>query len=207
VELNDIEKLFGKFIGNPVNINGLELTLSAGPSDVDGYCLFNFDINNNDDVSFLNEVVKEEIIEIIADFSKYVPLKIYPHINFGETPYYFSEDLNLRIKNFFGGIKSIWYGDGFHPIVIDGESIGFDVEVIDDELILTNKFKVYETYVNGVKVDDTKSVSINYKIRTMANSRFWESENIYIGLDSVLNDYPLLNKGWITQSYVTTFIS
>ena len=204
-------ELLKSFIGGEsVILNGIYLT----PKEIsnNNRQIF-FDINNQNNVSYSYVALNEELKEILFDFEKYTTISLVPVI-IGAEKVFISNELNNKIKNFFKSIKQIVAYDKylFELTEIKGKSVDYYIETDDDRLIFWNKFIPHKGLVTR-PIDETlitdnlvKTIE-NYYDFIEQDSSYWETENIYIKMDEILSDYPMLSPDWMATYYHTSFLN
>ena len=69
---------------------------------------------------------------------------------------------------------------------------------------INNIFKPTKSTCDG-EVADIKEVVGYYDEFLKGVETYWESENMYQELDSIITKYPLLNADWVATYYDTKF--
>ena len=98
---------------------------------------------------------------------------------------------------------------GYNRYEIHIESLGFKPTTFDDEsFYIVNNVKALKATKNGEKIDTEEAILVYQEDFLPEEDTYWETENLYIEIDSILNRYPLLNDRWtnIASYYDTKFI-
>lgn len=208
---NKILKIFSKFIGQKyVNIEGIFFEpveiLPTGRDIV-------FKMYNPNDISYFDLALIDELESILYDFKQYTEIYLKPIIS-NSKKIYFNKELKEKIEEFFSSVNKLDVFDKYlkQKIVIYGKSVGFYTETEEDRLIFWNKFIPSRGFIEKLQ-DDTiltdnldKTIE-NYYDFLEQDSSYWESENIYIKMDVILNDYPLVSPSWMATYYHTAFLN
>ena len=212
MEKTKIFNLFKTFIGSDViDIEGLYLK----PERIlkDGRTI-EFSIKNPDDLSYYIGIVVEYLDEILFDFSKFTNFKFNYRINTNYTNYpalYLNETLKNDIQTYLNSKKRLrLIGSNRIAVTIDGESLGFWTEFDSDRIFIWNEFEpnsgvAYDLMSKEIISEDLSECINQYLQIIESDSTYLESDEVYQGLDSILEDYPLISCDWIALVYHTGF--
>jgi len=216
----DTEKLlelFKLFAGDKIDLYGLIVTpVSIEPSfKTKGIYNIFFDLENPNDVSYLGEIVLNEMDEDVASFESIVNEQI--EVNLSPTVkkgLYLGNELKEKIQKVFDSVKIIKFVTGtpfigYQRYEIYVKSIGLKSYAYDDDsFYIENNVKAFKATKNGEEIDIWEAI-LEYKDEFLPHKEiYWETEEIYKPIDSILNDYPLLTDRWnhIAGYYDTKFI-
>jgi hypothetical protein len=209
MEKNKIFNLFKSFIGSDVvDIEGLYLK----PERIlkDGQTI-EFSIENPDDLSYYMDIVVEYLDDILFDFSKFTNFKFKYHIDTNYPVLYFNETLKNNIQTYLNSKKRLrLIGSNRIAVTIDGKSLGFWTEFESDRLFIWNEFEpnsgvAYDLMSKEMISEDLSECIDQYLQIIESDSSYLESDEVYQGLDSILNDYPLISCDWVVLAYHTGF--
>ena len=216
----DTEKLlelFKQFAGDKIDLYGLIVTpVYIEPSfKTQGQYNIFFNFENLNNVSYYTIIVENELSEDVESFESIINEKIntylLPSIKKG---LYFNNELRQKIQNVFDSVKIIKFVTGtpfigYKRYEIHIESLGFEPTAFDDEsFYIVNNVKALKATKNGEEID-TEEAILDYQEDFLPEQEtYWETENLYLEIDSILNNYPLLNDRWshIASYYDTKFI-
>ena len=207
MEKNKIFNLFKSFIGSDVvDIEGLYLK----PERIlkDGQTI-EFSIENPDDLSYYMDIVVEYLDDILFDFSKFTNFKFKYHIDTNYPVLYFNETLKNNIQTYLNSKKRLrLIGSNRIAVTIDGKSLGFWTEFESDRLFIWNEFEpnsgvAYDLMSKEMISEDLSECIDQYLQIIESDSSYLESDEVYQGLDSILNDYPLISCDWVVLAYQT----
>lgn len=216
----DTEKLlelFKKYAGEKINLYGLIVTpVSIEPSfKTKGQYNIFFDFKNPNNVSYLTEMVLNELSEDVYSFESIINEKIntylIPTIKRG---LYFNNELKEKIQKVFDSVKIIKFVTGtpfigYKRYEIHVKSIGFKTSHYDDDsFYIYNHVKPIKATKNGEKIDVEDAIFEYYENFLPDKETYWETENLYSPIDAILNQYPLLTDrfGHLAGYYDTKFI-
>jgi hypothetical protein len=209
MEKNKIFNLFKSFIGSDViDIEGLYLK----PERIlkDGHTI-EFSIENPNDLSYYMGVFVEYLDDILFDFSKFINFKFKYHIDTNYPELYLNETLKNDIQSYLNNKKILRLETKNGLIVkIKGNSLDFWVEYDYDRIMLWNEFEAKSGIIYNEQYEDIISEDLNESIDKYlqiieSTSAYLESDEIYQGLDSIFEQYPLISTGWIALVYHTGF--
>jgi hypothetical protein len=209
MEKNKIFNLFKSFIGSDViDIEGLYLK----PERIlkDGQTI-EFSIKNPDDLSYYIGIVVEYLDDILFDFSKFTNFKFNYHIDTNYPELYLNETLKNDIQTYLNSKKRLrLIGSNRIAVTIDGKSLGFWTEFDSDRIFIWNDFEpnsgvVYDLMSKEVISEDLHECIDQYLKIIESDSAYLESDEVYQGLDLILDDYPLISCDWIALVYHTGF--
>ena len=212
MEKTKIFNLFKTFIGSDViDIEGLYLK----PERIlkDGSTI-EFSIQNPDDLSYYIGIVVEYLDEILFDFSKFTNFKFNYRINTNYTNYpalYLNETLKNDIQTYLNSKKRLrLIGSSRIAVTIDGESLGFWTEFDSDRIFIWNEFEpnsgvAYDLMSKEIISEDLSECIDQYLKIIESDSTYLESDEVYQGLDSILEEHPLISTDWVALVYHTGF--
>jgi hypothetical protein len=209
MEKNKIFNLFKSFIGSDVvNIEGLYLK----PERIlkDGQTI-EFSIENPDDLSYYMGIVVEYLDDILFDFSKITNFKFKYHVDTNYPVLYLNETLKNDIQTYLNS-KKILRLEGKNGLIvkIKGNSLGFWPEYDFERIFLWNDFEAKSGIIYNEQYEDIISEDLNESIDKYlqiieSTSAYLESDEVYQGLDSILEQHPLISSDWIALVYHTGF--
>jgi hypothetical protein len=206
-----IKNLFIDFFGEEIKIYGLFAHLTdvsyVGRTEV---CLFQFELHNPNDISYYSTPFKWEIDEMLNEFKKYVDIKFKFNLTFVDNneSLYFNKQKKQEIEDSFKSVKSINFTTGtpfigYRRYSMDIRSIGFKKYHDDNEIYLQNIIKVVSTTKNGDFCSIDEVTKEYYEEFLPQQETYWESEQIYNHLDTVLSSIPSLTDNEIVFEYGT----
>ena len=216
----DTEKLlelFKKYAGDKIDLYGLIVTpVSIEPSfKTKGQYNIFFNFKNPNNVSYLTELVLNELSEDVYSFESIINEKmntyLVPTIKRG---LYFNNELKEKIQKVFDSVKIIKFVTGtpfigYKRYEIHVKSIGFKTSHYDDDsFYIYNHVKPIKATKNGEEIDVEDAIFEYYENFLPDKETYWETENLYNPIDYILNDYPLLTDrfGHLAGYYDTKFI-
>jgi hypothetical protein len=209
MEKNKIFNLFKSFIGSDViNIEGLYLK----PERIlkDGQTI-EFSIKNPNNLSYFMGIVDEYLDDILFDFSKFTNFKFNYHIDTNYPELYLNETLKNDIQSYLNN-KKILRLEGKNGLIvkIKGNSFGFSTEYDNDRIFIWNDFEAKSGIIYNEQYEDIISEDLNESINKYlqiieSTSTYLESDEVYQGLDSIFEQYPLISTDWIALVYHTGF--
>ena len=217
MDTEKILKLFKKYAGDKIDLHELIVTpVSIEPSyKIKGAYNLYFDISNPNNVSYLTEIVLNEIDEEVSSFEGVVNKGLYtflvPTIKKG---LYFNKELKEKIQKIFDSVKIIKFTTGtpfigYKKYEIHIKSIGFKTSHYDDDsFYIYNQVKPIKATKNGEEIDIKEAILEYTDGFLIYVETYWETENLYSPIDSILNNYPLLTDrfGHLAGYYDTKFI-
>ena len=212
MEQEKILKLFKKFAGDVIDIHGLKLTPTAigkRTRRMEIQNAMSFNISNPYKLSYFTPLVAEELNEVVESFEKYINEKIFIKFNNDvKEGLVLNNETIKEIKQVFDELPFIsfrvWVGQSNDPTNyrIYGKNIGITTNWDDDEFSINNSFKPTKATCDG-EVIDIKDALEYYDDFLQGVETYWESENYYSKIDSIITKYPLLNADWIATYYGT----
>ena len=216
----DTEKLlelFKQYAGEKINLYGLIVTpVSIEPSfKTKGQYNIFFNFKNPNNVSYLTEMVLNELSEDVYSFESITNEKIntylIPTIKRG---LYFNNELKEKIQKVFDSVKIIKFVTGtpfigYKRYEIHVKSIGFKTSHYDDDsFYIYNHVKPIKATKNGEEIGVEDAIFEYYENFLPDKETYWETENLYSPIDAILNHYPLLTDrfGHLAGYYDTKFI-
>lgn len=217
MDTEKILELFKKYAGDKINLHGLIVTpVLVEPSfKTEGQYNIFFNFENPNNVSYYTTIVENELSEDVESFESIINQKIntyfLPSIKRG---LYFNNELRQKIQNVFDSVNIIKFVTGtpfvgYNRYEIHIESLGFKPTTFDDEsFYIINNVKALKAIKNGEEIDTEEAILVYQEDFLPEEETYWETENLYIEIDSILNNYPLLNDRWthIASYYDTKFI-
>jgi hypothetical protein len=174
-----------------------------------------FNFKNPNNVSYLTELVLNELSEDVYSFESIINEKmntyLVPTIKKG---LYFNNELKEKIQNVFDSVKIIKFVTGtpfigYKRYEIHVKSIGFKTSHYDDDsFYIYNHVKPIKATKNGEEIDVEDAIFEYYENFLPDKETYWETENLYSPIDAILNQYPLLTDrfGHLAGYYDTKFI-
>jgi len=209
MEKTKIFNLFKSFIGSDlINIEGLYLK----PERIlkDGHTI-EFSIGNPNDLSYYIGNVVEYLDDILFDFSKFTNFKFNYHIDTNYPMLYLNETLKNDIQTYLNS-KKILRLEGKNGLIvkIKGNSLGFWLEYHFEQIFLWNDFEAKSGIIYNEQYEDIISEDLNESIDKYlqiieSTSAYLESDEVYQGLDSILEQHSLISSNWIALVYHTGF--
>jgi len=209
MEISRLKRYFNELFGENLTLSGVlvsltDISLITIRGKRDTY-KFVFEITNPNDVSFYLQTVRWSIQDLLTEFEVYIGVKTrYRLLNESDNSnLYFNNDAKTQIQSVLNGIKTIKFGNlPKYEIFID--SVGFK-QYYDDELIqIYNQVVPVGGTKDGIDVN-VRAVIEEYYDFLEQNETYYESENIYQGLDVVLNE-TIGNREDFVYEYRTNFI-
>lgn len=215
-----ILKLFKKFAGDPLDIQGLIVTpVKVEPSlkTFRGADLTNmyFKVTNPDDVPYFSPIVEDRIYDQTDDFEAFVNerIEVYFVPSF-KTGMYINEELGSKIQKVFNSVKVIEFTTGtpfigYKRYKLFIESVGLSIGGWDSEsYYIINNAKIKSAYKNGEPCDIKEAKDEYTEVFLPDKDSYWETENLYMEIDNILNDYPLFSDTYrnVVSYYDTKFV-
>ena len=217
MDTDKLLELFKLFAGDKINLYGLIVTpvlVETSLKTKGEYNIF-FDFKNPNNVSYHTIIVENELSEDVESFESIINEKINTYLSPSiKRGLYFNNELRQKIQNVFDSVKIIKFVTGtpfigYKRYEIHIESLGFEPTAFDDEsFYIVNNVKALKATKNGEEID-TEEAILDYQEDFLPEQEtYWETENLYLEIDSILNNYPLLNDRWshIASYYDTKFI-
>jgi len=216
---NKILKLFKKFAGDEINLNGLKcIPFRVGKESVSRrhtkpYYPIEFKIENPNDVSYFYSIVEDDLLDIVLEFEEYVNLKLTAKILLDEQPkFYLNDKIRDQIQKVFDSVREIKFTTGtpfvgYKRWTIQIKSFGLKINGFDDDA-----YYIDNTVVPVSATKNDENIDVNDAINTYIDEflphveTYYESEEYYGGVDQVINQYPLLSADYIATYYDTKFI-
>ena len=217
MDTEKILELFKKYAGDKIDLYGLIVTpVLVEPSfKIKGQYNIFFNFENPNNVSYLTEMISNELSEDVYSFESIINEKIntylVPTIKRG---LYFNNELKEKIQKVFDSVKIIKFVTGtpfigYKKYEIHVKSIGFKTSYYDDEsFYIYNHVKPIKATKNGEEIDVEDAIFEYYENFLPDKETYWETENLYSPIDGILNQYPLLTDrfGHLAGYYDTKFI-
>jgi hypothetical protein len=211
MEKNKIFNLFKTFIGGEsIEIEGLYLIPERFLKDDR---TIEFSIQNPNNISYYLGIVGEYLNDILFDFEKFTNYNLKYHIDTNYPELYFSKELKNKIQSYLDTKKRLkLVGSGGIEATIYGDSLGFSTETDYDQIYIWNDFNpntgfVYDLRLKEVITEDLNESVDRYLRIIEMDSAYLESDEVYQGLDIILEEYPLISCDWIALVYHTGFIN
>ena len=218
MENDKILKLFKQFAGDPLNIHGIILTpVKTEPRpNRQGITNMYFRAKNPNDVSYFSPILEDYIYDDTLDFEEFLNMKFNVlFIPSFKTGIYLNEELKSKIQKVFDSVKEIRFTTGtpfvgYKRYKLFIESVGVSTSGWDDDSYhILNNVKIISAYKNGEPCDIQEAKDEYYEMFLPDNDSYWETENLYIKIDQILNEYPLFvdNHGHTVGYYETKFLN
>lgn len=216
-----ILELFKKFARNRIDIHGLiviPVKVEISSKDVNAYVMY-FDIKNPNDVPYFTEIILNDLYDEVESFGDFISEKIEPTFipNAASTGLYLNDEVKYRIQNVFNSVKSITFVSPYsntseeskYELFIDSVGLSIKTGRWEDAFYITNNVKVIRAKKDGDWYLPKSVISEYINGFLPQVESYWESENLYGKIDSILNDYPLLTDEYnnIVGYYNTKFVS
>ena len=215
MEQEKILKLFKQFAGDVIDIHGLKLIPTAigkrtrRLEKLEIQNVMYFDISNPNQLSYFTPLVEEELNEVVVSFEGYINEKIFVKFNDDVKKGLVLNNKTIKeIKQVFDELPfisfQVWVGqsNGSTNYRIYGKNIDISTNWDNDEFSINNIFKPTKATCDG-EVADIKEVLEYYDDFLQGVETYWETENHYSKIDSIITKYPLLNADWIATYYDT----
>lgn len=216
-----ILKLFKNFVGEEVNIFGLQcIPVGVGEYGSDGswdpnpFHPIHFKIKNPNNVSYFYAIVYEELLELLEEFTQYINIRLRPNIIWedAQPKFYLNDETRNKIQKVFDSVRKIEFTTGnldvgYKRYVIEISSIGFNNKYFDlESFYIQNKVVSISATKNGKNVDVNEAI-YQYKDEFLPKvETYYESEEYYKKIDEIITKHPLLNADYIVTYYDTKFI-
>ena len=214
-----ILKLFKRFAGDEIDLYGLKcIPVRVGEEIISKrhnkpYYPIEFKIENPNKVSYFYSIVEEELMDIVQEFGEYVTYKFTPEVSWNDTPkFYLNNETKNKIQKVFDSVREIKFTTGtpfvgYKRYVINIESVGMRLGWEDAETYyIDNKVKLISATLNGEKTDVVDVIEEYIDNYLYFKETYYETEEYYLDIDSILNQEPLLKADWIATYYNTKFI-
>jgi len=215
MEQEKILKLFKQFAGDVIDIHGLKLIPTAigkRTKRLEKLEILNvmyFNISNPNQLSYFTPLVEEELNEVVVSFEGYINEKIFVKFNDDVKKGLVLNNKTIKeIKQVFDELPfisfQVWVGQSKDPTNyrIYGKNIDISTNWDNDEFSINNIFKPTKATCDG-EVIDIKDALEYYDDFLQGVETYWETENHYSKIDSIITKYPLLNADWIATYYDT----
>jgi len=212
-------KLFKRFAGDEIDLHGLKcIPVRVGEEIISKnhnkpYYPIEFKIENPNKVSYFYSIVEEELMDIVQEFGEYVTYKFTPEVSWNDTPkFYLNNETKNKIQKVFDSVREIKFTTGtpfvgYKRYVINIESVGMRLGWEDAETYyIDNKVKLISATLNGEKTDVVDVIEEYIDNYLYFKETYYETEEYYLDIDSILNQEPLLKADWIATYYNTKFI-
>ena len=152
-------------------------------------------------------------MDIVQEFGEYVTYKFTPEVSWNDTPkFYLNNETKNKIQKVFDSVREIKFTTGtpfvgYKRYVINIESVGMRLGWEDAETYyIDNKVKLISATLNGEKTDVVDVIEEYIDNYLYFKETYYETEEYYLDIDSILNQEPLLKADWIATYYNTKFI-
>jgi hypothetical protein len=209
-----IAQIFKQYHGEEFDIHGLMVSL-VDVSLISERYGFHFKFKNPNDISYYDGIVVSKLEDMVNEFILYLPIEKYSvHLILDKTQeeVYFNHNIKSEIKDFYDRIPylsfKVWVGSGSKPdeYKIYGKSEGVGVLNSSDGYDVANKFKVLNATLNGEPISTQRAIS-EYGAFLEGEATYWETDNVYVKMDDILSNYPLLwDSSWLLIYYFTKFV-
>jgi hypothetical protein len=205
-------KLFKKFAGETVNLFGLVCVPFVVKFKENHQIVFT--IQNPNDVSYFYSIVEDELLDIVNEFGGYISTKLELNVMWGYAPkFYLNGETRSKIQKVFDSVKEIKFTTGtpfigYERWIIQIESIGLLPKYFDgDSFYIDNKAVPILATKNGQKIDIKDAIEKYIDVFLPAqNETYYESEEYYEEIDTIIIQYPLINADYVATYYDTKFI-
>jgi hypothetical protein len=212
-----ILKIFKNFAGETLNIRGLIVVpVKVEPSQLkDKRLNIYFKIFNPNNVSYFLPIVEDYIYDETEDFGDYINKKIDIYLVDGTKPIYLNEELISKIQKVFNSVKTIEFVTGtpfigYQRYVLHIRSVGVstDDHLANDKFDIINNVKAIRAEKNGESWDPKVVANLYIKEFLSYKESYYETEEYYKQIDTILNEYPLFNDqyGHTVGYYDTNFV-
>jgi hypothetical protein len=157
-------------------------------------------------------LVEEELNDVVVSFEGYINEEIFINFNDNVKKGLVLNNKTIKeIKQVFDELPfisfQVWVGQSNDPTNyrIYGKNIDVSANWDNDEFSINNIFKPTKATCDG-EVANIKKVLEYYDDFLQGVETYWESENHYSKIDSIITKYPLLNADWIGTYYNTKII-
>jgi hypothetical protein len=209
MEISQLKRYFNELFGENLTLSGLLVSLTdirlitiRGKKDT---YMFVFEITNPNDISFYLKIVEWDIQDLLSEFEGYIGVKTNYHLlnESDNSNLYFNNDAKTQIQSVLNGIKTIKFGNlPKYEIFID--SVGFKQYYSDELIQIYNQAVPIGGTKDGIDVNVRDVIEEYYDFLEQGET-YYESENIYQGLDVVLSEI-IGNSGDTVYEYRTKFI-
>jgi len=220
-----ILNLFKNFAGDVIDLHGLKcIPVSIGKPEIlnakkylnyEEYTKFpiQFEIKNPNKVSYFYSIVQEELLYIVEEFGDYVNHRFFSEVLWDNQPkFYLNSEVRNKIQKVFDSFREIKFTTGtpfvgYKRYVIEIDSVGMRLGWVDGETYyIDNSVNPISATLNGENVDVGDAVEEYVDGFLYNKETYYETENYYIEIDSILNTEPLLRADWVATYYNTKFI-
>ena len=220
MEETTLLKLFKEFAGGTVNLFGLKCipvkleihgsTYTTGKL----HYQIHFVIENPNNVSYIGPIVYEELLELVDGFGRYLNIKVEPRILWEDSTskFYLNTEIKNKIEKVFNSVKEIKFTTGtpfigYKKYTIEIESIGLQSLSYDNEAYyIENKVRVLSATKNNEPTDVIDAIKEYIDGYLIHKETYYETEEYYSEIDSIITKYPLLNADYVATYYDTKFI-
>ena len=129
-----------------------------------------------------------------------------------QPKFYLNSEVRNKIQKVFDSVREIKFTTGtpfvgYKRYIIEIDSVGMRLSWGDEETYyLDNTVVPTSATLNGENVDVGDAVEEYVDGFLYHKETYYETENYYIEVDSILNTEPLLRADWVATYYNTKFI-
>ena len=215
MEQEKILKLFKQFAGDVIDIHGLKLTptsIGKRTRRMEIQNVMYFNISNPNKLSYFTPLVAEELNGVLESFEGYINEKIFIKFSADVKEGLILNNKTIKeIKQVFDELPfisfQVWVGQSNDSTNyrIYGKNIGITSNWDEDEFSINNSFKPTKATCDGEVIDIEDALEY-YDDFLQGVETYWETENHYSKIDSIITKSPLLNADWIATYYNTKII-
>jgi hypothetical protein len=209
--------LFKEFTNGTVDLFGLKcipVVINSIFESGESKYQIGFEIENPSNVSYFGPIVHEELFELVNSFGEYINIKVVPIILWGNfrIKFHLNGEIRNKIQKVFDSVKEIKFTTGtpfigYKHWAIQVKSIGIGPSSWDDDAYyIQNKVKGLSATKNDESVSVDDAIDEYFNVFLYEKETYYESENLYSKIDSIITKYPLLNADYIATYYDTKFI-
>ena len=212
-----ILKLFKNFAGDEIDLYGLKcIPVKVGQETKKNNKSFypiQFVIKNPNKVSYYYSIIQELLDDIVIEYGQFVSYEFFVEVMWNDLPkFYLSNKTRNKIQKVFDSVRKIEFTTGtpfigYNKYVINIESVGMKLYIEDSETYyIDNKVEPISATLNGEKTDVGDAVEEYIDNYLYNKETYYETEKYYVGIDTILNQEPLLKADWIATYYNNKFI-
>jgi hypothetical protein len=218
MENNKILKIFKNFAGKRLNIQGLiVIPVKVEPNGLKNKRLnMYFNVFNPNDISYFSPIVEGYLYDETEEFGDYINEKIDVYFaNYSQEGIFLNKELTSKIQKVFDSVDTIKFFTGtpfvgYQRYVLHIRSVGVSTDYWDvDSFHILNNVKVISAEKNGEPWDPKIVSEIYIKEFLSYKEKYYETEEYYKQIDTILNGYPLFDDqyGNTAGYYDTKFVS
>ena len=217
MENNKILKIFKNFAGKRLNIQGLiVIPVKVEPNGLKNKRLkMYFNVFKPYDISYFSPIVEGYLYDETEEFGDYINEKIDVYFaNYNQEGIFLNEELTSKIQKVFDSVDTIKFFTGtpfvgYQRYVLHIRSVGVSTDYWDvDSFHILNNVKVISAEKNGEPWDPKIVSEIYIKEFLSYKEKYYETEEYYKQIDTILNGYPLFDDqyGHTAGYYNTKFV-